>query len=83
MSDVDFSDLNAPTYSGDGVDRARWKFDDDGFAKAMNAALLAARQQLQESIRTVHQDIETALHPSDFSATLNGAPLDKAKLAQR
>lgn len=62
------------------VDRTRWKFDEDGFQIAANAALVAARRQLRDRMLMEHQEILSLHAPSDFKATLDGAPIDKAEL---
>ena len=62
-----------------GVDRTRWRFDEDGFPLAMNAALLQAKQELQERIRTLNDDILTMGSPSDYDVTFNGVPIDKVR----
>jgi hypothetical protein len=83
MADDLFSnDLNDPNYTGDGVDRRRWKFDEGGFKIATDIATMRARQQLREKIRSLHDDIVSIAHPNDFNVTVDGVPIDKAKLSQ-
>lgn len=64
------------------VDRRRWKFDEDGFAQANNAALLQAQQQMQEKIVSLHSDIANTMHPSDFDVTVGGVAIDKASIEE-
>lgn len=74
----DFSRLNDATYGGDGVNRARYRYDEDGFKLGTEAALLTARQQLQEAAKTIHQDLVEIAHPVDFDVRRDGVPIDKA-----
>lgn len=77
---IDFTgDLNDPNYTGDGVDRRRWNFDEDGFSKATAAALMQAKQQMRERIRSIHDDIMDIGHPNDFAVTVDGTPIDKVQ----
>jgi hypothetical protein len=64
------------------VDRHTWKFDEDGFAQATNAALLQAEQQVQEKIRGIHNDIYNTYAPNDYDVTVGGVPIDKANIEQ-
>jgi hypothetical protein len=79
---IDFSEpgLNDPNYSGDGIDRSRWKFEEGGFSAATNAALLAAQQQMREKIRSVNDDIRSIAHPVDYDVKVDGVPIDKANI---
>ena len=73
-------DLNNTNYAGDGVDRQRWKFDENGFALATTSALLQAQPQVREQIKSLHDDVVATLRPSDFQVTVGGVPIDKAEL---
>ena len=73
-------DLNNTNYAGDGVDRQRWKFDENGFDKALDAALLQAQQQVREQIKSLHDDVVATLRPSDYQVNVGGVPIDKADL---
>jgi hypothetical protein len=66
-----------PKADADGVNRSRWKFDEDGFSKATNAALLRAQQQMREKIKSIHDDIVGVGHPNDYQVTVDGVPIDK------
>jgi hypothetical protein len=59
------------------VDRRRWKFDEDGFAKGTDAATLRAMQLMQEKILSIHQDIINASHAADYHVTVDGVPIEK------
>ena len=73
-------DLNHINYSGYGVDRQRWKFDDKGFDKALDAALLQAQQQIREQIKSLHDDVVATQRPNDYQVAVGGVPIDKAEL---
>lgn len=65
-----------------GVDRSKWKFDEDGFAAATSAALLQARQQMKEAIQEAHNGIVRLFHPNAYSRSVDGvdgADLDQIK----
>jgi hypothetical protein len=62
------------------VDRTRWSFDADGFQKATNAALVAARRQLRDAMVAEHEAIVSLHAPTDFKPTLDGVPIDKSEL---
>ena len=66
------------TSAVDYVDRSRWTFDEGGFSKALNAALLQAQQQMREKIHSIHDDLVAINHPSDYQVTVDGQPIDKA-----
>jgi hypothetical protein len=76
-------DYSGPDSSGGGkggvaiIDRSKWKFDEDGFALATNAALLAAQQEMREKIASIHSDIVNVMHPSDYEVTVDGVPISK------
>lgn len=75
---ADFIDYSKnPKADADGVDRSRWKFDENGFSKATDAALLLAQQQMREKIRSLHDDVVSAGHPNDYQVTVGGVPIDK------
>ena len=59
------------------VDRRRWKFDEDGFAKATDAATMRAMQLMREKIRSLHDDLVSTMHPSDYQVTVDNVPIDK------
>jgi hypothetical protein len=73
---VDF--YNNQNADPDGVNRSRWKFDENGFMLATNNALLLAQQQMREKIRSLHDDIVSVNHPSDYQVFVDGVPIDKA-----
>lgn len=58
------------------VDRSRWKFDEDGFSLANNAALLAAQQEMQEKANSIFNDIVTTYKPYAYGLTHDGVPVD-------
>lgn len=82
MADQFIDYYKNPKADPDGVNRARWKFDEDGFALATNAALLVAQQQMREKIRSIHDDIVSIGHPNDYQVTVDGTPIDKVKFEQ-
>lgn len=82
LTPVDNVDIGFVSLSRGTVDRSTWKFDEDGFAKANDAAVLEARQQMREAIQTVHADLVRVFHPSAFSRSVDGvddASLDQVK----
>lgn len=74
---IDFSGNDNAYGNGATIDRRRWKFDEDGFSQATNAALLQAQQQMREKIRSIHDDIVNIGHPNDYDVTVDGIPIDK------
>lgn len=62
------------------IDRSRWKFDEDGFAKANNAALLQAQQEMREKIHAIHSELASTYHPNDYDVKVGGVPIDKAEI---
>lgn len=82
FSGADVADTGLTSGGSTSIDRSSWKFDEDGFPKAMNAALLAAQQEMREKIRSLNDDIVSMLHPSDYDVTVDGVPIDKATIEQ-
>jgi hypothetical protein len=66
------------TSAVDVVDRSRWTFDEGGFSKALNSALLRAQQDMREKAKSLHDDLVAINHPSDYQVTVDGQPIDKA-----
>jgi uncharacterized Zn finger protein len=58
----------------------RYGFDEDGFSKANNAALLEAKQQMQEATKSLWKDIADIYnYEGAYSQTVDGvedAPID-------
>lgn len=64
------------------IDRSRWNFDEDGFSKATNAALLQAEQNQREEIKTIWGDIKDRFNFADYQVTVGGVDIDKKTFEQ-
>jgi hypothetical protein len=74
---VDFN--NNEKADPDGVNRQRWKFDENGFDLATQSALLLAQQEMRDKIRSLHDDVVNVSHPNDYQVSVDGTPIDKVK----
>jgi hypothetical protein len=81
---VKMNDINDFNYTGDGVDRSRWKadadgvdrsrwnFDENGFQLATNAALETARRQMILAAEAENAKQIHANEPNAYSRDIDG-----------
>ncbi len=89
------TNINDPNYTGDGVDRSRWKmdadgvdrsrwkFDEHGFMLATNAALETARRQMVMAADDANREMIKQNNPSSATKSIDGvqdASYDSFKL---